>query len=133
MIRIAENEERNNVEFNSFINSVVTNNKKVTEDAYFSVSTEQTEFVISSQAPQKKSLRVDSDVSEAFKQSMLYKLAYYGTNYIGDADNGYPCGYDSIRTPKIRFCTHKLRSVEEVFTSSSQLVRIFRVNKDTVF
>lgn len=66
---------------------------------------------------------VDSRISPALKNSIMYKLSYY--RYWEDHGQRGK-GYDTVRNSFIGYTNYKLQYFEEVFTSARWLVRIFK-------
>lgn len=71
---------------------------------------------------------VDSRISPAMKNSVMYKLCYYR---FWEEDTGRGKGFDLVRNQKIGYSHYKLKYFEEVFTSQRWLVRIYKLKKKT--
>lgn len=72
----------------------------------------------------KGEYRVDHEASERMQNSMMYKMSYYGfTDLFGGRD-----GVDRVRNQNIPVSRKiTLDTVDEVFTSSNWIVRIYKV------
>jgi dolichyl-diphosphooligosaccharide--protein glycosyltransferase len=70
--------------------------------------------------------RVDSEMGEALKQSLVYKLSYYR---FWDLATGANRGYDRVRQQTIGYMDYELEYFEEVFTTAHWMVRIFKRKK----
>jgi len=70
--------------------------------------------------------RVDADGSPTLLNCLMYKLCYwrFGTIY---TDHGRPTGWDRVRNAEIGNKDFDLQYLEEVYTSSHWLVRIYKV------
>ncbi|CAH8824479.1 unnamed protein product [Trichobilharzia szidati] len=71
-------------------------------------------------------MRVDNAASETMKNCLLYKLSYYRFWEMKTARD-QPLGFDRVRGQVIGHRNYELQGLEEAFTSSSWLVRIYRV------
>lgn len=63
--------------------------------------------------------RIDSQISQKMKDSLMYKLSYYRFGQVG--------GYDTVRRAHIGDKDFVLTRFKEVYTSQKWLVRIFQV------
>ncbi|CAH8490264.1 unnamed protein product [Schistosoma margrebowiei] len=71
-------------------------------------------------------MRVDDRASPTMQNCLLYKLSYYRF-WEMKTDKTKPPGFDRVRGQVIGHRNYELHGLEEAFTSSSWLVRIFRV------
>jgi dolichyl-diphosphooligosaccharide--protein glycosyltransferase len=71
------------------------------------------------------SYRIDSGVTEAMKNSLMYRLCYYRFGEVQTYNK--PPGFDSVRHVEIGDKNVKLRRFKEVFTSEHWIVRIYQV------
>uniref|UniRef100_A0A5K4F9E4 Dolichyl-diphosphooligosaccharide--protein glycosyltransferase subunit STT3A n=1 Tax=Schistosoma mansoni TaxID=6183 RepID=A0A5K4F9E4_SCHMA len=71
-------------------------------------------------------MRVDDRASSTMQNCLLYKLSYYRF-WEMKTDKTKPHGFDRVRGQVIGHRNYELHGLEEAFTSSSWLVRIFRV------
>lgn len=71
---------------------------------------------------------MDIEGASKWLNSVLYKLSYYryGSMHI---DNGKPDGWDRVRKAEIGNKDFELETMDEVYTSSHWLVRIYKVRK----
>ena len=67
--------------------------------------------------------RIDSEVSETMKNSLMYHLCYYRFDEVRTKD----FGYDTVRNAVIGYKGFKLNRFEEAYTSERWIVRIYRV------
>ena len=72
--------------------------------------------------------RVDSEMGDGLKESLLYRLSYYRFADVGPA-MGAPRGYDRVRQTVIGLTDFKLQYFEEVFTSHHWMVRVYKRKK----
>jgi len=72
--------------------------------------------------------RVDIDGSGKWHNSVLYKLCYYRYGSMR-VEEGKPDGWDRVRKAEIGNKDFALETMEEVYTSTHWLVRIYRVKK----
>lgn len=72
--------------------------------------------------------RVDGRASQTMLDSLMYKMCYYrfGDIYV---DARHPQGYDRTREAVIGDKNVKLKHIEEAYTTSNWLVRIYKVKK----
>ena len=71
------------------------------------------------------SYRIDSGVTDAMKNSLMYRLCYYRFGEVQTYNK--PPGFDSVRHVEIGDKNVKLRRFKEVFTSEHWIVRIYQV------
>ena len=70
--------------------------------------------------------RVDAEMGEGLKESLMYRLSYYRFADVGPL-MGAPRGYDRVRQVTIGLTDFKLQYFEEVFTTEHWMVRIYKV------
>ncbi|CAH8468167.1 unnamed protein product [Schistosoma turkestanicum] len=71
-------------------------------------------------------MRVDEGASSTLQNCLLYKLSYYRF-WEMKTSRDKPSGFDRVRGQVIGHRNYELQGLEEAFTSTSWLVRIFRV------
>ncbi len=69
--------------------------------------------------------KIDKDVLDSMKNSLMYKLSYYRTWETVTAP-GQPQGYDNVRKANPGYKNYKLHYFEEAFTSERWIVRIYK-------
>lgn len=72
--------------------------------------------------------RVDDQMGEALRESLLYRLSYYRFADLGPM-MGAPRGFDRVRQTTIGLTDFKLHYFEEVFTSTHWMMRIYKRKK----
>eukprot|EP00727_Mastigamoeba_balamuthi_P008173 m51a1_g3977 putative dolichyl-diphosphooligosaccharide--protein glycosyltransferase subunit stt3a (707) ;mRNA; r:436502-439074 len=70
--------------------------------------------------------RIDSGASPAMLDSLLYKLCYYNFDKVV-TDRARPAGWDRARNAEMGRKNIELEHLEEAFTTSHWLVRVYRV------
>jgi len=70
--------------------------------------------------------RVDSEMGEGLRNSLLYKLSYYK---FWELPTGGPRGYDRVRQQTIGYMDYELEYFDEVFTTQHWMVRIYKRKK----
>ncbi|KAF1741993.1 hypothetical protein MXB_4853 [Myxobolus squamalis] len=71
---------------------------------------------------------IGKDVSDTMKNSLMYKMCYYNFAKIR-LSYQHPTGYDTVRREEIGHKHFNLDTLEEAFTSSHWIVRIYKVKK----
>lgn len=71
-------------------------------------------------------MNVDNRATPTMANCLLYKLSYYRFWEMKTSRN-HPLGYDRVRNQVIGHKNYELNGLEEAFTSSNWLVRIYRV------
>jgi len=74
--------------------------------------------------------RIDGRASKTMLNSMMYKMCYYRFGEV-TVDHRQPAGFDRTREAVIGDKNVKLEYIEEAFTTSNWLVRIYKVKKPT--
>ena len=73
-------------------------------------------------------LRVDRGGTEAMHSSLLYKLSYHRFGQVM-TEYGKPYGWDRVRDVEIGSKDFELDYLQEVYTSSNWIVRVYKVHE----
>lgn len=76
----------------------------------------------------KGEFRVDKDGSPTLLNCLMYKLSYYRFGSVF-TEQSKPPGYDRVRNSEIGNKDFELHALEEAYTTSNWLVRIYRVKQ----
>mmetsp|Transcript_42382 Transcript_42382/g.103856 ORF Transcript_42382/g.103856 Transcript_42382/m.103856 type:complete len:112 (+) Transcript_42382:3-338(+) len=76
----------------------------------------------------KGDFSVGKEGAAALHDSLLYKMSYHRFGHV-QSEYGKPRGFDRVRREEIGVKEFTLESVDEVYTTSHWIVRIYKVRK----